>query len=46
MHARYSVSFDPNFCQGSAGFPPVSYHTWLPPRETKIYIIGFATPRE
>jgi len=37
----YGLSFDPQLCNGQAGFPPVMYHTWLAPHATSIYIVQF-----
>jgi hypothetical protein len=46
INALYALSFDPNLCQGDAGFPPVVYRTWLPPHQTEIYIVGYATHQD
>jgi Dolichyl-phosphate-mannose-protein mannosyltransferase len=37
----YGLSYDPGLCAGQSKFPPVIYHTWLPPRSTSIYIVKF-----
>jgi hypothetical protein len=37
----YALSFDPAECNGQADFPPVIYHTWLPPHINPIYIVKF-----
>lgn len=39
IHAQYGLSLEPSQCGGLAGFPPVTYHTWLPPHETSIYVV-------
>lgn len=36
---NYATSLDPTECNGQAGFPPVTYRTWLPPRTLSIYIV-------
>jgi len=38
----YGLSFDPKRCGGAAGFPPVTYSTWLPPHGATIYIVDTA----
>lgn len=35
---RFFVVFSPQSCLASSSFPPVAYHTWLPPFEREIYI--------
>jgi len=37
----YGLSFNPSLCEGVAGFPPVTYRTWLPPHVTPIYIVKY-----
>lgn len=37
----YALSFDPWRCNGPAGFPPVTYTTWLAPHATSIYIVKY-----
>jgi hypothetical protein len=37
----YALSFDPAECDGQADFPPVVYHTWLPPHINPIYVVKF-----
>jgi hypothetical protein len=41
---RYALSFNPDLCQGDAGFPPIFYRTWLPYQETPIYVVKYAAP--
>jgi hypothetical protein len=36
---RYSVSFDPNACDGPAPFAPVSYSRWLASKPGTIYVV-------
>jgi hypothetical protein len=36
---RYSVSFDPNACDGPAPFAPVSYSRWLASQPGTIYVV-------
>ena len=35
----YIVSKDPIRCGGPAGFPPVTYRTWLAPHNRSIYVV-------
>lgn len=35
----YIVSKDPIGCGGPAGFPPVTYRTWLAPHNRSIYVV-------
>jgi len=35
---RYFVVFSPQSCLAASHFPPVAYHTWLPPFHRNIYI--------
>ena len=35
----YVVSKDPIGCGGPAGFPPVTYRTWIAPHDQSIYIV-------
>jgi len=41
---RYAMSTDPNGCLGPAGFPPVSYRTWLSPHLNTIYVVKVGRP--
>ncbi len=35
---RYFVVFSPKACLAKSGFAPVTYRTWLPPSDRRIYI--------
>ena len=35
----YATALHATECDGLAGFPPVSYHTWFPPRSRSVYIV-------
>jgi hypothetical protein len=37
----YGLSFNPSLCERTADFSPVTYHTWLAPHVTPIYIVKF-----
>jgi hypothetical protein len=37
----YALSFDSDRCDGLAAFPPVTYHTWLAPHATTIYVLNY-----
>ena len=41
IHPVYGLSFDPSLCDGLAGFSPVTYHTWLAPHVTPIYVVKY-----
>jgi hypothetical protein len=41
---RYAMSAFPDTCLGPAGFPPVTYRTWLGPRVNKFYIVRVGQP--
>ena len=41
---RYSVSFDPNACDGPAPFAPVSYSRWLASKSGTIYLVRSTAP--
>ena len=41
IHPVYGLSFNPSLCEGLAGFPPVTYRTWLPAHVTPIYIVKY-----
>ena len=36
---RYSISYDPNACDGPAPFAPVSYSRWLASKPGTIYVV-------
>lgn len=36
---RFAVSFSPDSCLGRAPLPPVTYRTWLPPHDARVYIV-------
>jgi hypothetical protein len=38
IHPKYFVVFEPMTCLTPSKFPPVTYRTWLPPFQRKIYI--------
>ncbi len=38
IHPRYFVAFSPQHCLSFSGLPPVTYSTWLPPFQRKLYI--------
>jgi hypothetical protein len=40
LSPRYGMAYDPTVCLGEAGFPPVTYRTWLGPRTNTIYIVN------
>jgi hypothetical protein len=42
IEPSYALSLDPVTCQGTSGFGPVPYRTWLPPYAGAIYIQGRA----
>jgi hypothetical protein len=41
---RYGLAVSPTECHGSAGFPPVQYHTWLAPHLNTLYIVKIGRP--
>jgi hypothetical protein len=41
---RYSVSFDPNACDGPAPFAPVNYSRWLASEPGTIYVVRSTAP--
>jgi hypothetical protein len=41
---RYSVSFDPNACDGPAPFAPVNYSRWLASKPGTLYVVRSTAP--
>jgi hypothetical protein len=36
---QYGLSFNPNVCEGPAGFAPVTYRRWLSPHTITVYVV-------
>jgi hypothetical protein len=43
---RYGLAVSPTDCRGSAGLPPVQYHTWLAPHLNTLYIVKIGRPNQ
>jgi hypothetical protein len=41
---RYGIAYEPNDCDGTAPFPPVTYSTWPLRRPTSVYVIKYPPP--
>ena len=39
MHIRYALAFEPSECGGDTGLAPTTFHTWLPNRDVKIFVV-------
>ncbi len=39
VHPLYTLAFEPALCGGPTSFPPVVFHTWLPWRAQKVYVV-------
>ena len=39
VHPVYALAFEPILCGGPTSFPPIEFHTWLPLRAQKIYVV-------
>lgn len=44
VHPVYALAFAPELCGGRTEFPPVPFHTWLPWRTQRIYVVHDAPP--
>ncbi len=39
LDRHFALAWSPSVCDGPANFPPVEFHTWLPPQTGYIYVV-------
>jgi hypothetical protein len=44
VSGQFALSFDPNACLGNTGFQAVTFHPWLGPHTSHIYIVDARRP--